>query len=245
MLARDIMTGSVHTATPGEKVKAIAQLMLDKRISAVPVVDGGAVVGIVSEGDLMRRPETGTEPRHSWWLGLFASGEEIAGEYVKSHGLTAADVMTRNVVMVSPDMPVAEVAELLERRHIKRVPVVHNGTLVGIISRANIIRGLATHKEKISALLRNFAAKAKAGEAADDSAIRKDVVKKLRDSGLDNEAMVNPIVADGVVHLWGAAGSETERDAIRLAAESAHGVTSVVCHIGVLPAQVRAVYWAE
>ena len=235
MLAKSIMTGDVVTVGPETTVQNIAALLLEKRISGVPVVDPkGTVLGIVSEGDLMRRPESGTEPRHSWWLDLMMSDEERAAEFLKTHGLTAGDVMTKNVVSVAPDTAVGEVAQILERRHIKRVPVVEGGKLVGIISRSNLLRALATQKHRMPT---------EAG--GDDQSIRKCVLKEFEDAGLDAQSRVNPIVTDGVVHLWGAVETEDEREALRVAAQSVDGVKSVENHVGLLKGMTRAVYWAE
>ena len=128
MQAKDVMTPNVVTVTPDASVKDIAELLLERQISALPVVDAEQkIVGIVSEGDLLRRPETGTERRRSWWLSLFSSSEERAADYVKGHGRRAEEVMTRNVVTVEEDTPLNKIAELLERRRIKRVPVVVGG----------------------------------------------------------------------------------------------------------------------
>ena len=124
MKAADIMTPRVISVTPDVSVAEIARLLLDNRISAVPVVDrDGRLVGVVSEGDLMRRAETGTERHRSWWLRAFGDSSTLASDYVRSHALRASDVMTRDVVTVAPDMPLREIANLLEKHRIKRVPV--------------------------------------------------------------------------------------------------------------------------
>ncbi len=151
MLAKDIMTTDVITITPSLAVEQIAQLLLSCNISGVPVVDAeDRLIGLVSEGDLLRRREGGTERQRSWWLNLLAGPEARARDFVKTHGHKAEDVMTREVMTVTPDTPVGEIAELLEKRHIKRVPVVEDGKIVGIVSRANLLHGLATYKERIS-----------------------------------------------------------------------------------------------
>lgn len=235
MNAADVMVSNVVTVGPDASVRDVAGILIRNHISALPVVGpGGNVLGIVSEGDLMRRPESGTEPKHAWWLALVSSDADRASEFLKTHGLTAGDVMTKKVVTVAPNTPVGEIAEILERRHIKRVPVVDGGKLVGIVSRANLLRALATQKHRMPT---------EAG--ADDESIRKCVLKEFADAGLDNLSRVNPIVTDGVVHLWGTAESEDERDALRVAAQSITGVKSVENHVGVLTGMTRAVYWAE
>ena len=144
MFARDVMTTSVLTVSPDTDVTEIAKMMLEHRISAVPVMSAqGKLVGIVSEGDLINRSEAETQHRASWWLRMASGEDDVSREYLRTHGRRAEDVMTTEVVTITPDTPLAEIAALLEKRHIKRVPVVEGGELVGIVSRANLLRGLA------------------------------------------------------------------------------------------------------
>ena len=140
MLARDIMTRNVLVVTPSMTVEEIARLLVTNRVSAVPVVDDNkTILGIVSEGDLLRRPETGSGRRRSWWLELLSDTPTLASDYVKSHGRRARDVMTPRVISVTEDTELGDIADLLETRQIKRVPVARDGKLVGIVSRADII----------------------------------------------------------------------------------------------------------
>src|SRR5215469_9184118 len=146
MRAIDIMTTEVITVAPTASVQEVAKLMSERGISGVPVVDGeNRVIGILSEGDLLHRAETGTERmrerRQSWWLRSLAS--DLASDYVKSHARTAQDVMTQAVVSIDEMTPLADVAMLLETKRIKRVPVLREGKLVGIVSRANLVRAIA------------------------------------------------------------------------------------------------------
>lgn len=232
MQAKDVMTQAVVTAPPDATIRDIAEMLLERRISAVPVVDAdGRVVGIVSEGDLMRRPETGTERRPSWWLTLVASPEENALAYVKSHGAHASDVMTRKVISVAEDTPLETVAEMLERHRIKRVPVLREGKLVGIVSRANLLHGLVARQAAPTV-------------RAADQTIKASVEAALKDAGVRRE-LLSIVVSGGIVHLWGAVGSDAEQQAARVAAEGVPGVEGVRDDIGVLPASVRAVMWAE
>lgn len=153
MRAVDVMTTKVITVDPDASVLAVAKLLSEQAISGVPVVDAaGQLVGIVSEGDLLHRVETGTERhrgeplagrRRSWWLETIGSPRELARDFLKSHGRTAADVMTREVISVTETAELADVAMLLETKRIKRVPVLRDGKLVGIVSRANLVRALA------------------------------------------------------------------------------------------------------
>jgi CBS domain-containing protein len=231
MHAKDVMTTSVVTVGPDTDVRTIARFLIERRISAVPVVDqAGRVVGIVSEGDLMRRAEAGTERHPSWWLELLASPEDKARDYAKLHGLTAKDVMTRPAVTVAEDAPLGEIATLLERHRIKRVPVVRDGTIVGIVSRANLLHGLV--------------AKAAApAVASDDAGIREQVIAGIKAAGIP-ETYVNVVVAGGIVHVWGFVGSEAEKDAIRIAAETAPGVKTVQNNVAVGAYPVLRGGWA-
>ena len=145
MKASDVMVSKVITIGPDATVPEVADLLLRHRISAVPVVGANdEILGIVSEGDLINRPETQTSHRKSWWLEALASNEKLAAEYVKSHSRKAADVMTCDVIWAVPDTSIAEVAALLEKNRIKRVPIVQNGKIVGMVSRANLLQGLAS-----------------------------------------------------------------------------------------------------
>lgn len=232
MLAQDIMTTNVITVGPDTSVRDIAKRLIANSISAVPVVErNGRLIGIVSEGDLMRRAESGTERRPSWWLSFMMSTDETARDYVKTHGKRASDVMTRSVVTVREDTPVQEVAELLERHQIKRVPVVRGDKVVGIVSRANLLRGLAA-QPTVKA------------PTADDQTIKAAVEKAMSEAGV-NHQYLNVVVMDGVVRLWGAVESNAQKDAARVAAETAPGVKEVQANMGVIPASVRAVMGAE
>ncbi|MFV2035842.1 MAG: CBS domain-containing protein, partial [Halocynthiibacter sp.] len=140
MQAHDIMTKNVVTATPDTSVDQVAALMIEHDISAVPIVDeNGAIAGLISEGDLMRRVEGAAQQPKSWWLSFFAGSEKTATDFIVQRGRHARDIMTRDVETVAPDQPVGEIARLLERKRIKRVPVVENGVLVGLVSRANLL----------------------------------------------------------------------------------------------------------
>ena len=222
MQAKDVMTTNVVTVTPSTRIQDIAKLLLERKISGVPVVDpDDRVLGIVSEGDLMQRIENETERHRSWWLGFVASREQRAEEYVKSHGTRAGDVMTTDVVTVGEDVAIGEIARILEERRIKRVPVVRDGKLVGIISRANLLHGLAARKEE-----------APAAPSIDDRAIREAVIGALEKEGWVTHGSLNVIVTDGVVELWGWVESEDERQAFKIATENVPGVRFVEDHLG-------------
>ncbi|MDN2565558.1 CBS domain-containing protein [Aquibium sp. A9E412] len=234
--ARDVMTREVVTVQPQTPVREVAQRLVERRISAVPVVDGdGRLVGIVSEGDLMRRPETGAERRRSWWLFLVADAADQARDYVKTHGTTAADVMTRDVVAVAEDTDLAEIATLLERNRIKRVPVLTDGRLVGIVSRANLLHGLVAA---------TGGARSEAAPSGDDLAVRQALEEAIAETGVRRE-FLNMVVSDGVAQIWGAVESAAEKQAVQVAAERTAGITRVENNVGVLSPMVRSVLWAE
>jgi CBS domain-containing protein len=224
MRAGDVMTTEVVTVSPETGVPDLARLMLDRRISGVPVVDSaGKLVGIVSEGDLMRRAELVTE-RRPWWAGLAGSPEEKANAYVKAHGLTVMEIMTRDVATIDEHEPLDRIAMLFEERGIKRAPVVRDGRLVGIVSRANLLQGLAAAKTE--------------GTGPGDSAIRAAILDTAREDAGVRASLIDVTVADGVVHLWGNVGSAAEREACRVVAQNAEGVKEVRDHLRVLPHSV-------
>jgi CBS domain-containing protein len=225
MRAADLMTTNVVTVGAQTPVHEIATLLLTRRISAVPVVNQDhRLVGIVSEGDLMRRPENDTERRHSWWLAAIASRQQKAGEYIKAHGQTAGEVMTSKVFTVTADTPAHEIATLLETHHVKRVPVVEDGRVVGIVSRANLLHGLAATKGGKPS-----------GDPVEDRTIRDTLNESLSEEiGMDM-ALVNVVVDDGVVQLWGLVKSGIEKKAAEVAAENVDGVKKVQNYLGQVP----------
>ena len=225
MKASDVMVLNVITVGLDASIQEVADLLLRHRISAVPVVGAnGEMLGIVSEGDLINRPEAETTHRKSWWLDALASNEILAAEYVKSHSRKVADVMTREVITASPDTSVAEVAALLERNRIKRVPIVKNGKIVGIVSRANLLQALASLKDEALQT------------RPDDSAIRHKVMASLQNERWTRPALISVTVQDGTVDLWGIVESQTERKAVHVLAEVTPGVRAVNDNLLIRPA---------
>src|SRR5262252_8300555 len=208
MRATDVMTSEVITVKEDTSVQAAAQLMAERGISALPVVDrDNRVIGMVSEGDLLHRAETGTERRRSWWLEMMASTNQLAEDYIKSHGGKVKDVMTHDVLSVTEETPVADIAVLLETNRVKRVPVLRDGKLLGIVSRANLVRALAMTIDAASN-----------GAEADDRSIRDKLLAELKAQKWAEVSPANVTVKDGVVHLWSSYLSDQERRALVLLA---------------------------
>lgn len=223
MNASDVMTVRVVTIAPDATVQEAAKLMLEREVSALPVVGkDGKLVGIISEGDLMRRTETGTERKPSWWLSFLSSSDRLAYDFVKSHGTKVEDVMTRDVVTARPDTPLSEVAGLLEDNRIKRVPVVEEDLLIGVVSRANLLQALASAKPRLGT-----------GLQPSDSELRDAIIDRLEAQPWSHPSMLNPIVTDRVVDLWGMVLSPHERKAVRVLVEETPGVRSVNDHLSV------------
>lgn len=214
MQASDVMTSHAICVAPDLPIQAVANTLVKNGISAAPVVaQDGKLVGIVSEGDLIRRVETGTERRHSWWLEMISSRRSLAAEFTKSHGLTAKDVMTTQVLTAGPDTPLHVVADLMERHGVKRIPIVKDGNIMGIISRANLVQALASGAHNTPV------------EDADDK-LRQAVADEIRNKPW-RRGMINVIVRNGTVDLWGVVDSEEERQAVRVVAERTPGVRAV------------------
>lgn len=220
MKAKDIMTPDVVSVEPDADLLRAIRLMLQNRISGLPVVDNaGHLVGIVTEGDLLRRVETGTERKRPHWLEFLIGPGRLADEYVRTHGFKVEQVMTPEPVTVSEDASVDEVVDLMERRRIKRVPVVRGGRMVGIVSRANLMHALAS------------LALTAAPSTPDDEDIRQRILAHLRSQSWAPVGAMNVVVRDGVVGLWGTITDERERQALIVAAENTPGVRRVLDHL--------------
>jgi CBS domain-containing protein len=214
MNASDIMVTNVVTVRPDASVTEIAEILLTKRISALPVVDeANTLLGIISEADLIHRVEVGTERAYSWWIEFLNGREALAQNYIKAHARRAADIMTRRVVTVTADTPLREIVGLLEKHRIKRVPVVHKGKLVGIVSRANLVQAL---------LRAHQASHPQAGVPLSQD----DAVARLRSEPWW-PGNVNVVIDNGAVELWGVVESQVQKDAIRVALETLPGVRTI------------------
>jgi CBS domain-containing protein len=225
MRARDVMVRAVVTASPDTTVDGLVRLMINLRISGVPILDkDGRLVGIVTEGDLLRRVETGTERHRPRWRELFSSNSRLAAEYVKSHAKRVADIMTREVFSVEEMATLGEIADLLEAKKIKRVPVMHDGQIVGVVSRVDLLKVLASGGTETA-------------DEERDRAIRRQLLAELEEQRWAHTSEGRVIITDGVVHLWGIVGSEDERKALRIAAQNTLGVRGVEDHTEFAPPQ--------
>jgi CBS domain-containing protein len=225
MLARDVMVAPVITVKPYSSIKTVADLFWKRHISGAPVVDdNGKIVGMISEGDLVYRSELKTDRPHPYWFLQVAGKENLAKEYAKSHAKHVSDVMTHNVVTAAPDTPLGDIAALMERNFIKRVPIVANDQLVGILTRANLVQALASAPRGLDI-------------PPSDSTIRAKLLLELNKQPWADASRLNLIVHDGVVEIWGTVSSDAERQAVRVAAESMLGVSAVNNHLRVRPAE--------
>lgn len=219
MKASDVMTTKVISIRPDATLSEMIKLMLDHRISGLPVVsEDGKLVGVVTEGDCLRRAETGTEVKRSFWRDLLTGSETLANEYIRTHGRKVSEVMTCDPISVSPDTELSEVIHIMEKNRIKRVPVVKDGAVVGILSRANLLQTL-------SGLVRN------AHVEDTDADIRKGVIAALGTLPWAANEFLNVTVKDGVVDLWGCYTAYRQDEAAVVATENVPGVKQVRNHL--------------
>jgi CBS domain-containing protein len=212
MKAVDVMTLGATTIRSDASIAEAARLMLDHGISGLPVVDlQGDLVGIVTETDFLRRSEAGTERHRAPGLELMLGPGRLAAEYVRSHGRTISEVMTRKVVSVVEDTPVDEIVRLMERHHVKRVPVLHDNRIIGIVSRANLVRALAQVVAEVPP------------PHGQDRTIRKRILAELQREAWASTTRINVLVRNGMVQLWGTITDERQRQALRVAAENVPG----------------------
>jgi CBS domain-containing protein len=216
MRAIDVMVRDVVTVRPDTDVAEAIKLLAEHDVSALPVLDdAGNLVGMLSEADLIQRVEIGTEKRRPWWQEAMTGASTLAADFAKSHGKEVGEVMATGVISVSEDTPLSEIAALFERKRIKRVPVVKDGKLVGIVSRANLIQALATVIGRMDQ------------HNESDRQIRLELLSRLQQQSWTDFGSRNITVGNRVVHLWGLVGSEAERKALLALAESVPGVSRV------------------
>jgi CBS domain-containing protein len=216
MNVSDVMTPNVLSVPPNASVAMAVQLMLQRRISGLPVInDLGNLVGIVTEGDFLRRAETDTGRRRPRWIEFFMGPGRLSDEYVRLSGRKVSDVMTHEVRTVPPDAPLEQAVRLMERHNIKRVLVVDNGKVIGIVTRANLLHAMASFAHEIAQL------------SAEDSAIRERLLAELKAQPWAPVTPIDITVRNGVVQLSGVITDERQRQALRVAAENIPGVKNV------------------
>lgn len=224
MKVRDVMARNVVSIRRSTPVPEIAKLLVTRAISAVPVADElNRPIGIVSEGDLMHRSELDTPRHRPWWLYAFGDRATLAEDYAKANGRKAEDIMTRQVVTIEEDASLSEAAARLEKNRIKRMPVVRDGRIVGIVSRANLVQALAAIPAEALA----------AGDA--DRELKERLLLELNKQPWTFAHTLNVVAHDGTIELWGFVTSEEERTALRVAVERTRGVRSFEDHLIVEP----------
>jgi CBS-domain-containing membrane protein len=218
MQAADVMTRNVITITRNTPIREAIRLMLNHRVSGLPVVDAaGKVEGMLTEGDLLRRSEIATERRHWPWLQFLLGPGHAASEYVRTHSRRCDELMTRNVISVTPEVALADIVELMERRHIKRVPVIENDALLGIVSRPDLLAAIARVLDQLPTQ-----------GGAGDEAIRERVLADLAKADWAPRSGLTITVVDGVVELDGVVLDDHERTALRVVAQNVPGVKGIV-----------------
>jgi CBS domain-containing protein len=220
MKAKDVMTSPVVSIEPDASIWQAVRIMLQRHISGLPVIhEKGGLVGIVTEGDFLRRAETGTQRRRPRWLEYLIGPGRLADEYTRAHGRKVSEIMTADPLTITEDTPLDEIVRLMEKRQIKRLPVVRDRQVVGIVSRASLVHALATVARDIRPT------------SAGDQEIRDRILAELASQSWAPIALVDVLVRDGVVELWGMITDERERKAIVVAAENAPGVKAVNDHL--------------
>lgn len=219
MRAHQIMSQPVATASPDTPILEAANLMLRRHISGLPVLDhAGRLVGIVSEGDFIRRSEIGTEKKRGRWLRLLIGPGRIADDFVRSHGRKIKDIMTPDPLTISEDASLEDVVALMETKNVKRLPVMRGNTMVGIVTRSNLLQAVASLARDIP------------DPTADDDHIRERIIRKIEKAEW-RPLNFEVIVRDGVVHLSGVIADERSREATIVAAENVAGVKQVHDHL--------------
>lgn len=218
MRAKDVMTRTVITVAPEDTILRAIRLMLQNKVSGLPVVDSTGLVGIVTEGDFLRRSEIETVDRPPRWIEFFMGPGPLATEYVQSSGRKVSEVMTSDVRYVAEDTSLEDVVNLMEKYHVKRLPVVRDKKVVGIVSRSNIVRAVAMKGRQT----------ATNGAITDDAEIRKQLIALLETQRWAPIGTMNVEVRDGTVTFAGIIFDDRERDALRVAAENIAGVKDVV-----------------
>jgi len=219
MRAHQIMTRPVITVTPETTIVEAANTMLRRHVSGLPVVDAaGKLIGIVSEGDFIRRGEIGTQRKRGRFLKFILGPGKAASDFVHEHGSKVAEIMTPEPLAITEDTELAEIVELMEKNHVKRLPVARGGRIVGIVSRANLLQAVASLAREVP------------DPTADDDHIRNRVIDALAKNDWCPHGL-SVIVRNGIVHLSGVITDDRSRPAAIVCAENIAGVKKVHDHL--------------
>ena len=217
MRAAELMTGRVISVTPETTIAEAARLMVQHRISGLPVLDSSCrVVGIVSEGDLLRRAETGTERRRPRWLEFITAPGRLAQDYAEAHARKVGEVMTAKVISIAPGEEAEHIVRTMQRHRVKRLPVIDAGRLVGIVTRGDLVRAFV---DKLAAPERNL--------VLPDAEIRERILAEIRKQPWVRSISIDVQVRRGEVELRGTVTEERARAALRILAENVPGVRKV------------------
>jgi CBS domain-containing protein len=220
MKAKDVMTKPVISIGAQRTVASAIEIMLNRRISGLPVVDdAGRLTGMITEGDFLRRSELGTERKRPRWLEIFISSGKLADEYTQSRARKISEIMTTDPITATEDSPLEDIVALMEKHRIKRIPIVRDGKPVGIVSRSDLLHALAIHSGT------------GASPTQSDSTIRENLLAELAREKWAPIAMINTIVHNGIVELRGTILDERERNALIVMAENIPGVKAVRDHV--------------
>lgn len=216
MKVSDVMTRMPVAVRADTTLEEAARIMVGAQVSGLPVLDDeGALIGILSEGDLLRRAELETAGQPVTWLSAFLAPKRAARDYVRTHSLRVREIMTSRVISTSPDTPLSEVVGIMESRHVKRLPVMHDGKLVGIVSRADLLRALARLLPEHNV------------EAISDAELRRSILVEIENQKWAPRTNVDVTVKNAIVELHGVITDESERAGLRVLAESIPGVRGV------------------
>jgi CBS domain-containing protein len=218
MRAHQIMTKPVITVSPDATIVEAANIMLQRHVSGLPVVEDDELVGIVSEGDFIRRSEISTQHKRGRWLRFILGPGQSASDFVHEHGRRVFEVMTKDPLTITEDTALAEIVNMMEKNNVKRLPVVRDGTLVGIVSRANLLQAVASLAREVP------------DPTADDDHIRERIITAMEKNDWCPFGL-GVIVKDGIVHLSGVITEERSRQAAVVAAENVQGVKKVHDHL--------------
>jgi CBS domain-containing protein len=220
MKARDVMTKLIVSVTPETNVTEAVRLMLSNHLSGLLVMNNDQrLVGVVTEGDFLRRVETGTERKRAPWLEFLTGPKKLAEDYVRSHGRTVGEVMSRNVITITEDTTIEDAVATMEKKKIKRLPVLDGTTVVGVLRRTDLMRAMAT------------LGRAEHAPEGGDAAIRNEILNELKQHAWAPIAQIDVAVNDGVVEFWGTITEESQREALRVCAENMAGVKNVIDHL--------------